>query len=94
VAKWSIQLPYRDRDAKLNLAEIADDVAESITDPEEQAVARALGMELVLDPDVRTYGDAREARRPGCGGSPGAARPGPRGRRVAEDRSRRGAAAG
>jgi len=47
VAEWSIQLPYRDRDAKLNLAEIADDVAESITDPEEQAVARALGMELV-----------------------------------------------
>jgi hypothetical protein len=61
MAKWEITLPYRDRDAKLDPAAIADDAAESIADPEEQAVVRALGMELFLAPHLETVGDALDA---------------------------------
>ena len=44
-------------------------------------MARALGMELVLDPDVRTYGDALEKLDA----------LGPEGRRALLDRAREGA---
>ena len=58
---WKISLPYRDRSDRFDPNDIAGDIAEAISDPEERAVTRALALELALEPRIETMGDALDA---------------------------------
>jgi hypothetical protein len=49
--------PYRDRDDRLNLGDLHDDIAEAIADPEEARVTWALASDLVTEPGLETVGD-------------------------------------
>lgn len=58
MSEWQISLPHRSRSEPFRVDALADYAAEAISDPEERAVTRALGMELLLSASPRTFGDA------------------------------------
>jgi hypothetical protein len=58
---WEIVLPVRSPADPFDPTDIADDIAEAISDPEERAVTRAVVLELALEPGIETMGDALDA---------------------------------
>jgi hypothetical protein len=57
MSRWEVVIPYRDRSAKLDLAEVHDMASEALG-AEEAATVLAVAAELFSRTDVRTYGDA------------------------------------